>query len=251
MSDDGKWMTFVLPRPKARMRLFCFPYGGGGASVFFQWAQLLPGEIELCAIQLPGRETRFAEKPLEDIDSVVEAVCAQVSTHVDKPFALLGHSMGGLIAFEVARQMRRKGGVAPVRMFVSGCRAPQVPLRHPAIHVLDDAALLDRVAELGGMPGDVFNAPELLELILPALRADLTIFETYTYRPEAPLDCAITAFSGLSDRIVALDEAAAWTLQTRADFVHRKFAGDHFFLHTSRHLVVEAVIKALSVTDDQ
>lgn len=214
----------------ARLQLFCFPYAGGGAWVFRPWARQLAG-VEVCAIELPGRGTRVREPPLTTLATVVSRIAQALAAAAEKPFAFFGHSMGALIAFEVARQLRRESSAEPVHLFVSGREAPHVAQPNGPYHQLPHDELMQVLRSLNGTPMDVLANPELMQLLLPVLRADLEMVETYAYSDAAPLKCAITAFGGTRDSTVRPEKLAAWRDQTNASFTVHMIEGDHFFLH--------------------
>jgi medium-chain acyl-[acyl-carrier-protein] hydrolase len=228
-------------------RLFCFPYAGGGASSFRSWQPLLPEQIELCAMRLPGRDGRVAVPAFQRMAPLVAHLVNALRSRLDLPFALFGHSMGALVAFEVARQLRRERLPAPCHLFVSGFRAPQLPDDGQSIHELPDGPFRDELRRLGGTPPAILDDAELMELVLPNLRADFAVCETYAYTPEAPLDCPVTAFGGRDDVEVSRADLAAWRAQTRGAFKIRQFAGDHFFLNTLTNRVVQAMLRAMGL----
>lgn len=234
-------VTCPVPNAEARLRLFCFPFAGARASTFNSWLDKLPTalrlEIELCPIQLPGRETNRSELLFTRLSPLVEALVPAFGSNLDKPFLFFGHSMGALVSFELARQFRRHQLPGPVHLVVSGYPAPQLPSRHPNIHHLPDSEFLAKIRNLGGTPDAALDDSELMELCLPVLRADFETCETYTYADDEPLDCSITAFGGNDDRKVSREELSAWQEQTRRPFSLRMFPGDHFFL-LSAHLPV-------------
>jgi len=236
---DG-WVGYPVPRPAAAVRLFCLPYAGGGASAFQDWPAGLPGVVEVAAVHLPGREGRFAEPPIDRMGVLVEVLADALPPHLDRPFAFFGHSMGARVGFELARELRRRGARGPVRLFVSGCRAPQLPPDPPTFDLPDDQ-LVARLRELGGTPPEVFAQPELVELLLPTVRADLTAVETVRFSPGPPLDCPIRAFGGSHDPEATPEETAAWEAQTRAGFTLQVLPGDHFFLHDQRDALLTTV----------
>ncbi len=240
----------VCPRPNAsaRLRLFCFPYAGVGASLFGTWWNDLPPDVEVCAVQLPGRENRWREAPIPRLAGVVEAVARDLRPHLDLPFAVFGHSVGALIGFEVVRQLRRQGHPRPVRMVVSGRRAPQLPGRYPPIHQLPDPAFVREVRRrYDGIPEEVLRHDDLMELMLPALRADFAIHETYVHVEEPPLECPISAFGGLQDPEASQEDLAAWGQHTRSGFTLRMFRGDHFFVKSTRAPLLRALAEDLGV----
>ena len=241
------WFTSQRPNARARLRLFCFPYAGGGAAIYRLWPQSLPSDVEVCVAQLPGRGTRLREQPFTSLDALVEAAAEAIAPSVDKPFALFGHSMGAMISFELARRLRELGRPQPAHLFISGRRAPQLPNNDPLSYNLPEAELRKELLRLNGTPKEVLEHPELMELMLPLLRADFSVVETYVYRPGVPLACPLTAFGGLRDSEVSRQELDAWREQTAGEFVLRMLPGDHFFLNDpqSQPLLFSAIAKAL------
>ncbi len=244
-SGRDPWIVRPEMRPAARLRLFCFSYAGGAASIYRPWTRELPPEVELCAIQLPGRESRLLEQPLSEMSTLVERLADVLEPYLDRPFAFFGHSMGALVSFDVARELRRRHGISPIHLFVSGHAAPQVERRRAPVHQLPDAAFVDAIRELNGTPEQVLQNAELMELVLPALRADLAVCETYRYAAEAPLDCAISAYGGLADAEVRYDDLRAWQTHTSGQFRLRLFDGDHFYLRDQRSALVETICQSL------
>jgi len=246
-----RWLAYREPNPRARLRLFCFPYAGGGASVYRGWAASLPGEIEVCPVQLPGRESRLREAPFTHLDPMIQVLADVLPPYLDLPFVFFGHSMGGLISFELSRELRRRRGPAPLHIFVSGRRAPQVPSREEPLHELPEPEFIARLRELNGTPEEVLQHAELMRLLLPILRADFSVNETYEYRPEEPLDVGISAFGGLGDQEVTREDLAAWKDQTRGRFRLRILPGDHFFVHGSKDLITESMSRDLAELSTQ
>ena len=241
----NRWLTRPGPDPHARLRLFCFPYSGAGASIYYRWIGQLPAGIDVCPVELPGRGSRLAEPPFSRIAELSEAAAEALLPYLDRPFAFFGHSMGALACFELARLLRRRHGLQPVRLIASGHPAPQMPDREPPIHALPEPQFVEKLREFGGTPEEVLANAELRELILPILRADFAVCETYAYEPEAPLDCPISAYGGLQDREVLTEELDAWRTQTARTFTARMFPGDHFFIHSAQPLVLRSVARDL------
>lgn len=237
--------------PRARLRLFCFPYAGGGVSTFHSWSTQLPGEVEVCPVQLPGRELRLSEPPFTSLFPMVETLARVLVPDLDVPFAFFGHSMGGLISFELTRRLRKERKPSPVHLFVSGYRAPQLPDPDPPIHQLPEDELLAELRKIDGTPEDILREPELMNLFLPLLRADFAVCETYVYAGETPLDCPITAFGGVQDGKVSRKELAAWRNQTSGSFNLYMFPGNHFFLQSERALFLQVLTRALTQTLEQ
>jgi medium-chain acyl-[acyl-carrier-protein] hydrolase len=243
----SSWIEYLKPNPQAHLRLFCFPYAGGGASIFRTWANDVPTGVEVCPVQLPGRENRLIERPFTRLSSLVQALAQAISPYLDMPFAFFGHSMGALISFELARELRKQNSPGPSHLFVSGHRAPELPPRRRPIHQLADAAFKAELDRLDGTPEEVLQNAELMELFLPLLRADFAVCETYIHSPEAPLNCSISAFGGLQDKEVPFEDLEKWGDQTNRSFTLRRFPGNHFFVHSARDLLLQAIFKDLSM----
>ncbi len=235
------WVTCPKPNPQARLRLFCFPYAGGGASLFRTWSDDLPPEVEVCPVKLPGRENRFREARHTRLMPLVHALGEVIQPHLTLPFAFFGHSMGALISFELTRYLRKLHAPLPAHLFVSAHRAPHLPDRKSPIYDLPDPQFLEELRLLNGMPGEVLDNAELMELMLPLLRADFAIAETYAYTDDTPLSCPISAFGGLADEEVNQEEATAWREQTLGAFTLRMLPGDHFFLFKERPALLQAI----------
>ena len=238
------WASCSSPQPHARLRLFCFPYAGAGSSTFNSWYRSLPAEIELHLVHIPGRDKRFAESPSTNLMSLAGSIAEGIYPFLDKPFAFYGHSMGGLLSFEVARRLRDQYSVHPVHLFISSHRAPQLPDPGPELHHLPDEELLQEVQVLyGALPEIVLQDPEILRLFLPIMRADFAMIESYRYEPGAPLQCPITVFGGIQDGAVNQEELAAWHEQTVVQFEMQMFEGDHFFIQAKRAEILRAIHK--------
>jgi medium-chain acyl-[acyl-carrier-protein] hydrolase len=244
-AERDPWLVRPETRPTARIRLFCFTYAGGGASIYRPWTRELPPEVELCAIQLPGRESRLLEEPYAEMTALVDQLSAALDPYLDLPFAFFGHSMGALVAFEMAREIRGRRGLSPVHLFVSGHAAPQIRRRRAPVHQLPDAAFVEAIRRLNGTPEQVLENAELMAIVLPALRADLALCETYTYVSAAPLSCPISAFGGLADSEVGYDDLRAWQAETTGPFRLRLFPGDHFYLRDERTALLDSIGQTL------
>jgi medium-chain acyl-[acyl-carrier-protein] hydrolase len=227
------WIRRPRRAGPAHVTLFCLPFAGGGAGVFREWAGLLPKGVEVLPVHLPGREARFNEAAIDDVDALVEQLLEGLLPHVDGPFALFGHSMGGLIAFELADRLRRRG-LAPAWFFPSGVQAPHLPRQVEARHPLPDDEFLASVQRLNGIPRELLANPEVVQLMLPTLRRDFRLVETYRYRPRPPLACPVVAFGGQDDPEVPPTKLEAWREQAAGPFEAHLIGGDHFFINTSR-----------------
>ncbi|MDI5978867.1 thioesterase II family protein [Amycolatopsis magusensis] len=228
--EHARWLRVARPNPAAELRLFCLPYGGGGTAVFREWGAGLPDSIEVAAVRLPGRESRMGEPPIAEMSHLLPELATALIHLMDRPFAFFGHSMGARVAFELARHLRRTGAPGPAHLFVSGCPAAQLPPR-PPLHALPREELVHRLREMGGVEPEVFELPGLLDVLLPVLRADFAVVETFPYTAMPPLPCSITGFAGNGDPEATGAEVAAWRTQTVADFSLHEFTGGHFFVH--------------------
>ncbi|MGH3764514.1 MAG: thioesterase II family protein [Pseudonocardiaceae bacterium] len=241
----SRWVQVSLPRPGARLRLICLPPAGGCASRYRDWPAHLPDDVEVVSVQLPGRENRFNEQPIESMEQLVGLLLDELASYFSRPFALFGHSMGALIAFELTRALR-SGGVAPVHLFASGCRAPHLPSRSPDWHTLPDAEFIAKIESLGGIPPELLVESQFLDLMLPTLRSDCTLAETYVCRPQLPLSCPVTAFGGLLDVEVFPEDVHAWSQHTSGPFRAHLLPGDHFFVNTALGDVLGFVVAVLT-----
>lgn len=231
------------PRPAARVRLLCFPHAGGGASGYRAWAALLPPTVELVVVQYPGREDRFDDPAPTDLVSLAGHVAAELRPLLDRPFAMFGHSMGTLVAYETLQRLRWEGAREPDLLVVSGRPAPDEALGGQ-LHLGDDEGLCDELARLGGATQEMFADPEIRRVFLPYIRDDYRLVETYRPRAAEPLDCPVTVFVGTSDPECDAAAAAGWARFTRGPLAVRSFPGDHFYLVPGRARVV-AEISAL------
>jgi surfactin synthase thioesterase subunit len=244
MKSRTPWLAIHKPNPRAVLRLFCFPYAGGGDWLFRDWPEFLPDTIEVCPVQLPGRGARVGEPPFTVFSSLVRAISASLAPHLDKPFALFGHSLGAIVSFELARQLRRDHALQPVHLFVSGRCSPQTVDERSA-KTVSDSELLEILRRFNGTPLEAFEDQELMQLVLPVIRADFAVGNSYLYIPEPPLECAITALGGLLDPTTDRTCIEGWREHTNGRFLVRMFPADHFFLSTMQSLLHEAISKDL------
>ncbi len=247
VSRPSVWLARAQWRPEASLRLFCLPFAGSGAAVFSSWSDALPDTIELCPIQLPGRESRLRESAHDRLKPLVEDLGQALRPYLDKPYALFGHSLGALIAFELARHLRRCGLALPEHLFVSARRAPQLPDPDSPLHVLADRVFVERLQQrYNAIPDVILQDPDYLQLFIPTLRADFAVVETYAYDDAPALDCPITGFGGRDDPRATPEAMAGWRMHTTKAFDMVTFPGGHFFLQPARIELLRALIGALA-----
>lgn len=244
-NNMNSWFITLKPNPRARLRLFCFPYAGSGVMIYHTWAEQLPSDVEVYLARLPGREGRLREAPLTRLTPLVHLINAEIRPLLNKPFAFFGHSMGAIIAFELARILRRQSGLEAAHLFISGRRAPQLPRDEAITYHLSEPEFTEALRNLNGTPSEVLEHPELMNLVMPLLRADFEVCQTYSFVPGAPLTCDMTVFGGLQDPDVPRESLVAWKEQTNGQCSVRMLPGDHFFLHSSQALLLRVLNREL------
>lgn len=240
------WLISLGPRGEATTRLFCFPPAASSVSEFCDWPTRLPESIEVVGVQLPGRQFRIRERPFETLQPLMDVLLREIVPELTPRYAFFGHSMGALVAFELARALRRGGHALPSYLILAGHRAPHVPSTSSRLHHLPDQELLAGITRLNGLPHQVLQQRELMSLILPLLRADLAVCETYRYAAEPPLPCPMAAFGGSAE--VTRNELEEWRQHTSAGFCSTLFHGEHFFIRSAQHQVLARVASLLAPT---
>ncbi len=225
--------------PGALRRLYCFPYAGGGINTFLSWQACLGNAIEICATQMPGRGARFLEPPCVSLEVLVNELAHLIAHEADRPFSLYGHSLGALVAFEIARYLRAHDLPSPENLIVSGCEAPHIRLRPKRFEEYDDAELIQTLKELNGTPTEVLCNNELMQMILPVTRADFTLSSNYQYQHSAPLNIPITVLSGTEDNHVEKDKINDWQSLTSNLCNVYWLEGDHFFIEQNQALLIQ------------
>jgi medium-chain acyl-[acyl-carrier-protein] hydrolase len=238
----------LRPKPVSnpRLRLFCFPYAGGAASVYHQWPTHLPADMEMAAAQYPGRATRMREPLCKDLNHLLDDLEQGITPLLDRPFAFFGHSMGATVAYELTRRLRAAHKPLPQYLFVSGRSAPHLPPLKPPIHHLPDGEFLESMRNMNGTPAELLDHQELMEMMLPIIRADFQILETWTYQDAAPFTIPISVFGGITDDGVPLENLDAWASCTTGKMKRHMFPGDHFFLNQQYPAMLNIINRALS-----
>ncbi|MFB8392592.1 thioesterase II family protein [Streptomyces yangpuensis] len=233
------WVRRFHPAHDAPARLICFPHAGGSASYYFPVSRQLSPGIDVLAVQYPGRQDRRAEPCIDSIPALADAVLGQLRPYFDRPVTLFGHSMGATLAFEVAVRLEAEG--IPVQgLFASGRRAPST-VRDETVHLKDDEGLLADINRLSGTDAQVLGDPEIVRMILPAIRADYRAAETYRYTPGPKLACPVTVLTGDADSHVTPAEAGAWRQHTTGAFDLKVFPGGHFYLNDQAPAVLSVL----------
>ena len=232
MAHHNPWIQHRTPGASASLRLFCFHHAGGAANVFRDWQRRVPSNVEVCPVQLPGHSTRWREPPATSLDELTSAATEGLLPELTRPFAFFGHSLGALLAFRIASELARRGLAGPERLFVAARRAPALS---PKLHYISDLSDAEFAREMqlryGAIPDELMNDPETLALLVPPLRADFRMHETYVHRPQPPLACGISVYGATKDPTVRAEELDGWAKETRAAFSLQLFEGDHFFIH--------------------
>ncbi|MFT7463792.1 MAG: medium-chain acyl-[acyl-carrier-protein] hydrolase [Pseudohongiellaceae bacterium] len=247
LRQKDPWFPLVKEQPQAKVRLFCLPYAGAGASVFRPWQAALGESIEVLALQSPGRETRLRERPFDNMQGLVAAMHEALLPRLDeRPFAIFGHSVGALEAWELTRLLVEAGGPQPVHLFVGGARAPLCEPPEKLLYNLSRAELLVELGRLNGTPQAVLENDEVMDLFLPMIRADFTITDCYRREDAQPLPVPLTLFTGHDDPEVPEHKLAAWGAFGPAGFARHDLPGDHFFLHSEEQRLLAVISETLA-----
>jgi surfactin synthase thioesterase subunit len=248
-SVGPRWLLTLEPRAGAAMQLLCFHHAGGGAYGFRRWARLLAPQVELIAVQLPGREDRLREAPLTSAAEVIAGLLPEFKRLINRPYAVFGHSMGAVLAYLLAEETTRRQDLpAPARVFISSSKHPQVMANGPSSTdaVYDDATLLTKLKRLGGTPRALLEEESFTQMILPIVRADFRLLDAIVLDPTTVIDAPISVFRGAAEGVHA-SSADDWRPFTSASADERVFPGGHFYLHARPADVVGTILGALGV----
>jgi medium-chain acyl-[acyl-carrier-protein] hydrolase len=248
--SENPWLFFPEDKQSANFRLFCFSYAGGNANTFRNWPRYLSEQIELIAIQYPGRATRFKEKSIDSMGEMVDQLLDHLKSEFnEKPYAFFGHSMGASIAFELARKIANENNSSgrkltpPSHLIVSGRRGPKAKIekeRKP-IHNLPQEDFLKRLRELNGTPEELLQHDDLMDLMEPILRSDFKLVETWKYKPQEVLSIPLSIYGGKDDQHIDEGSLNAWQLESDASSNIEVFPGDHFYLLQHEQRLVEKI----------
>ena len=234
------------PRAHARLRLFCLPYAGAGASIFGAWPDLLPAEIEVVALQLPGKEDRVFEQPFAKLKPLIRTAAQAMRPYLHTiPFAIFGYCCGALIGYELAREVEKRFDLSPDHLFVASQAAPHLPYKDQSIHSLPPEKFKQNLEMLNGTSEEILQNEDMMALLLPALRADFVLYEQYTHQEGPLLACPITALGGSLDPRVKKQELEAWARHTTDEFALHLFEGEHFFVNDMPEDVLAVVATTL------
>lgn len=237
------WLTIFRRVARPRLRIVCLPYAGAGASAYRQWHAAVPDDVEVCSVQLPGRESRFREPCLTEVEQVIPPLIEALEPFLDAPFVVFGHSLGSALAAELTWALIGRGRI-PRLLAVSGRRAPHVAVERRTMHHLDDAAFRRELEGMGGTPREILEHAELMELLTPMLRADFRMAEGFLRPDVRPFPCPMLAFAGEEDPEALPDRVDTWRAWAGAGYRLHRFPGDHFFLHPHREAVVGCILAA-------
>jgi medium-chain acyl-[acyl-carrier-protein] hydrolase len=247
---NSKWAYVPKPKVSPRTRLFCFPFAGAGPSAFRHWPvafEEIDPAVEVNIISLPGREFRISTPAIENLQDLIEPLAQAIEPSLDAPYCFFGYSVGALIAFELTRRLLASSLPPPIHLFVCGKRAPHLPLSRKPIHALPDEQLIQELKRFNGTPQEVLDNQQLMALVLPVLRADFSLNETYEYREGPALPCPITGLGGRDDPEASPEMIEAWKTHTGARFQTKFFSGGHFFVAAQLVNVLSVISESLSV----
>ena len=241
MITPSNWYLEHKRNPSSVLRLFCFHHSGGGASAYFPWIEQLSPHIELIAIQLPGRENRFTEPLINNLNDITAHLAEGFRYYIDKPFFVFGHSLGALLSFEFIKAIHERYAVSPLHMIVSATKAPHLPFRVKQLSKLDDTCLKEELKIYNGIDERILHNDELLDLFLPIIRSDFSICENYRYIDSKPFPFDILALAGTNDPTVNDEELLGWSAYTSGKFNPVFFPGGHFFIKEHQKSILQMI----------
>ena len=248
---QSNWFSLLFPNSKAKLRLFCLPYAGGNAVIFKSWAKNIMSDIEIVAIQPPGRSTRLQETPFKHMDMLIDDLMTVFPSVLDKPYVIFGHSLGSRIGFELLARLQHQELRLPEHFIASGSRGPHIPCLDEISYDLPDDQFVLKLKAMGGTPAELLDSNELMALLLPMIRADFQIAETHHFSGNILLDIPVTVFGGKNDPRVSIQELHTWQQHFSLPADIALFDGGHFFIDTHRHDVIARLDRLLAKTINQ
>lgn len=248
----SSWFRNYNKGDNPKLRIFCFPYAGGNANIFSSWAKYLPDNIELIAIQSPGRGGRFKEEPIGCLDSKVRELHQEIRSYVELPYIFVGHSNGALLAFELARELQKSGNCNMQHIVISAKRAPHLPKIKEPIYNLPDDEFVNRLQQYEFTPKEVLANQELMEILLPMLRADFSLSDTHNFDASYKLKSDFSLFYGIQDKDVPVEDVFAWQSLIEGKQEQYSFDDGHFFITSQQKLFVNrvlAIVKKLQIVN--
>lgn len=244
--NTGKnWVSIPRPNPFAEIRLFLFPYAGGSSQIYRQWSKIAPDSLEICLIELPGHGRRFKEKCHLCLETLSEDLLESILPYLNKSFAFFGHSMGALIGYELAKKLLIHYNISPAHLFISAHRSPDCLIEEAPLYDLPEDILIQKLTELEGMPREIIENRELLEIILPVIRSDFRICETYIPQNHMPVNCPLTVICGINDNYASFPHMQNWYKYTTDTFEIIKVEGNHFYILENEQKIIRLITSAL------
>lgn len=230
---NSKWFNFIKRPKNPKLTIVCFPFAGGDASFYQNWATEIKADVQIISIQFPGRANRFLETPYKDLNNLIDELTKDWGYFIKTPYVLFGHSLGGLTIYELTRILNENNQLRPLHLFISGCKAPHL-LKNKERYLLPKQAFIEMIKELDGTPKEIVENQELMDLLVPMLRADFQLIETYTYlEKQKQLSLPITLMGGTEDPEVGMEDLEAWKSVIEGPCKLQLFQGGHFFLKDS------------------
>ncbi len=245
-SNQNPWLVKNVRKPNPRLKLLCLPFAGGSSVAYREWGRQLPDSIEVLALELPGRGQRLMEPLVTHLPDLVRQIAHNIQDELDRPFAFFGHSMGATLAWELSHYLITQYNNEPAFLFLSGRSAPHLNDREEPIHQLSDEQFWEKIRSFEGTPPEILQHKELMELLLPIIRADFKMVETYEHRNRPPLNIPMTILGGLEDESTPKEYLDAWREYTTASFSLRMFPGGHFFLQKHTAKILELIVRDLN-----
>ncbi len=246
-ADVTPWLPPSVGSGQSRVRLFCFPHLGGGTAVYNSWSRSLSADIELVPVYFPGRESRLNEPAIDNMLRLVAELADAFGPWINVPFAFFGHSMGAVVAFELARRLESDGESGPICLFVSSCPAPDRVKNNDPRHTKSDEEMITALVNAFGVEGGPHpDEIALMRMMAPTIRADIKLLETYQSQPLPRLSCPIVAIRGTQDRQVSFPDIVSWEAFTTASCSARAYPGGHFFLRDQQRGIVRLINSQLT-----